>query len=83
MGEYLIKNKIIKIKGLLDKYNKVLASNSSELICVNVLPHEIDTGNSKLIKGALYQSPFVFDEFVKKEIDNLLRNGLIKESKSP
>ncbi len=68
---------------MLDKYNKVLASNSSELICANVLLYEINTEDSKLVKGVLYQLPPVFDEFVKKEIDNLLRDELIKESKSP
>ena len=83
LEEHLTKDEITKINKLLNKYNKVLASNSSELTCANVLPHEIDTGDSKLVKGALYQSPPVFDEFVKKEIDNLLRDGLIKESKSP
>src|SRR6266498_6115625 len=83
LGEHLTKDEITKINKLLNKYNKVLASNSSELTCANVLPHEIDTGDSKPVKGVLYQSPSVFDEFVKKEIDNLLRDGLIKELKSP
>jgi len=54
LEEYLTKDEITKINRLLDKYNKVLASNSSELICANVLPYEIDTGDSKLVKGALY-----------------------------
>jgi len=83
LRKYLTKNEITKIKGLLDKYNKVLASNSSELTYMNVLLYEINTEDSKLIKGVLYQSPPVFDKFVKKEINNLLRDKLIKESKSP
>ena len=64
-------------------YSDVMASNNNDLTCADVKPFEINTGESKPVKGSLYQTLPVFDEFVKKEIDTLLKDGLIRESNSP
>jgi len=67
---------------LLRKYEGILASDSSELTCAEVPEHEIETGEAVPSKGTLYRSPPVFDDFVKKEVETLLKHGLIQETKS-
>ena len=67
---------------LLLRYEKILASDSNELTCAKVPEHEIDTGEAIPAKGTLYRSPPVFDDFVKKEVETLLKYGLISETKS-
>jgi hypothetical protein len=45
--------------------------------------HTIDTGNEKLIKQRFRRFSHKEKETIRKEIDTMLENGIIRKSKSP
>jgi hypothetical protein len=48
----------------------------------NVITHSIDTGDATPIKQRFYRTSYKNQEFIKEEIDRLLKSGLIQPSKS-
>ena len=47
----------------------------------NVITHSIDTGDATPIKQRFYRTSYKNQEFIKEEIDRLLKSGLIQPSK--
>jgi len=48
----------------------------------NVITHTIDTGNASPLKQRFYRTSYKNQEFIKEEIDRLLKSGLIQPSRS-
>lgn len=48
----------------------------------NIITHSIDTGEAMPIKQRFYRTSYKNQEFIKEEIDRLLKSGLIQPSKS-
>ena len=69
--------------GLLMKYQNVFAKSKYDLGRTTIVQHEIDTGDHRPIKQAPLRMPLNKKEVVRKEVQNMLRNGIIEPSVSP
>src|SRR5260364_225097 len=68
---------------LLNKFKGLFATGLSQLGQYHNVLHEIDTGDAKPIKQSAYRIAPDEQEFLNKEIESLLKNGLISKIKSP
>lgn len=74
---------IPKLKTLLIKYPQLFATNPKKPTQTTRTTHTIDTGDANPIKLHPYRNARVDDEFIEKEITQLLANKLIQRSNSP
>ena len=65
------------------KYQNVFAKSKYDLGRTNIVQHEIDTGDHRPIKQAPCRMPLNKKEIVRKEVQNMLQNGIIEPSVSP
>jgi len=72
-----------QLKQLLLKYPQLFAANPKKPTQTTRTTHAIDTGAAEPIKLHPYRNARVDDEFIEKEITQLLDNGLIQRSNSP
>ena len=74
---------------LFTDYNDVFAENISEegqtieLTQTHVVEHKIKTNDAEPVKQRAYQIVLSEGEFVKNELDAMLKKGIIRESTSP
>ena len=68
---------------LLEKNRDCFAIDPKKPSTTTVTKHFIDTGNHRPIRLPPYRNPRQYDEFIEKEIEGLLANGLIEKSTSP
>src|SRR5260363_424058 len=68
---------------LLNKFKGLFATSLSQLGQYHNVQHEIDTGDARPIKQSAYRIAPDEQEFLNKEIESLLKNGLISKIKSP
>lgn len=61
---------------------KCLAATEDRLGCTSLEEHVIDTGEHPPVKQKYYPIPFHHREYVRKEIDDMLRMGIIEKSNS-
>lgn len=62
---------------------KFIVSGDGFLSCTNVMQYNIDTGNSKPIKQKhYYVSPYM-QEIINKELDRMIKLGVVEPSSSP
>lgn len=72
-----------QIKELLHKYRNCFMSPDGCLGETTIVKHRIDTGNARPIKQRMRSPPVQLQTAVDKEIDNLLRKGVVEPSESP
>ena len=68
---------------IIKGFPNLVAEDLSELGKTNLYQHTIDTGEAKPIKLNPYRTSPRYLEFLKEEIANMLKNGLIRKSFSP
>ena len=71
-----------KFTTLLHTNAKLFARDLTELGQTNVLAHVIDTGTARPMKQIPYRAAPKEQEFIKEEIDRMLKNDLIRPSTS-
>lgn len=71
-----------KLTSLINDNIDIFSSGLHDIGRTKVVKHEIDTGNSKPIRGRPYKTPFHQKEIIKTEVKNLLDANLIKPSNS-
>ena len=64
------------------QYNDLFVWEPDQFGKTNVITHAIDTGEATPIKQRFYRTSYNNQQFIKEEIDRLLKTGLIKPSKS-
>jgi hypothetical protein len=70
----------LEMENLLRKFWRTLQDIPG---CTNLAEHNIDTGDTRPIRQKPYRIPFARREAVKKEKEDMLKNGIIKQSESP
>ena len=70
------------IDKLLQKYENLFGENEGVLSTANVPPMVIDTGDSPPIKQKAYRVPLNKRKIIDKEIENMLKLGVIEPSSS-
>ena len=68
------------VKSLLSDFKGVFSDLPG---CTDAIEHEIELLRDKPIKVKPYPLPFHSEETVKKEVDNMLKSGIVQESNSP
>ena len=72
-----------KIKKLLHKYQHCFVGEDGVLGKTTLVKHRIDTGNAAPVKQRLRNPPIHLQDAVDKEIEKLLKKGIIEPSDSP
>lgn len=72
-----------RVLQLLEKYKDVFAKNTKKPKQVNNASHSIDTGGCLPIFKKPYQIPYAYTENFNTQTEEMLKNGIIRPSKSP
>ena len=75
----LTSNQQKQFENLLEKYQDLF---SNELGRCDIVMHEIDTGNERVIKQNAYQKPITEKKIIQEEVEKMLEKGVIRESNS-
>ena len=68
---------------LLQENSGVFGFSIADLSSTPFVQHYIDTGNSKPIKHGAYCASHHYRQEIEKQVEEMLRNGIIKPSVSP
>ena len=68
---------------LLNDNVDICAEGQMDIGKTNIIQHEIDTGNHVPIAKAAYRTTPAKKTFIENEIQDMLKKGIIRESKSP
>lgn len=68
---------------LCKQYEEIFFKDSHKLSFTNQVKHEINLTNERPISSKSYRYPFIHKEEVKKQIDKMLDQGIIRPSYSP
>ena len=68
---------------LLTKYSDIFSKSDSDIGRSGIIKHRIPTGNAQPIRERPRRVPVYLNEEVDKQIDNMLKENVIKPSKSP
>ena len=71
-----------KIRPLLTENADIFALEDEPTGRTNVITHSIDTGDAKPVALRPRRIPIQYQDFVRKEITNMLKNKIIRPSKS-
>src|SRR6266700_4164421 len=83
LKELQIVNPNPEIHELLQNFQHLFADNISQIKRATNVEHTIDTGTNNPIRQIPYKSSPAEKEIIKKQINEMLSNGIIKESQSP
>lgn len=72
-----------KVSELIEKYHDVFASNPKKPSRTTSMEHRIDTGDALPVKYKQRRVPVAFEEEVDRQVDEMLRNDIIRPSCSP
>ena len=72
-----------KLINLCTKYDYVFHHNDADFGRINLAEHRIDIGTERPIRQKQYRLPQIAEDEVEKQINSMLENDIIKESKSP
>ena len=72
-----------KIYQLIEEYKDICATDNTKIGRTNLIKHEIELLNNKPFKINPYTTNPEQKKIIKNEIDKMLKDGVIRESKSP
>jgi transposase InsO family protein len=73
-----------EIEPVLLKYAHVFHDDeSNDFKGTDLVEHEIHVGNARPIKRPPYKVPYALRDEMKRQVDDMLKRGIIRESKSP
>src|ERR671928_1113131 len=72
-----------KFDELIEKNQDIFAKRKKDLGRTTFIKHTIDTGNTPPIKQRAYRVSQKEKEVIRKEVETMLENGIIRKSKSP
>jgi hypothetical protein len=72
-----------QLKDLLERYREVFSNNPKGPGMVTHVEHAIDTGDADPIKQRSYRTSRKEEEYIDREVDEMIDNGIIRPSSSP
>ena len=83
LGDDLDEQDRTKVGETLRKYQNVFAKHKYDLGCTHLAEHDINTGDHPPIKQNPRRLPLVQGDEARKQIEELLKSGLVKPINSP
>jgi hypothetical protein len=83
IGSQLSEDETRQVKQLLARNLDVFAADRTDMGRTNVTTHRINTGDHDPIRQRFYRTSYAEKDFIKKEIDWMMKNNLIQPSYSP
>jgi len=68
---------------LLQSYSDVFAENSYDIEKTSAIEHVIETDGKGPIRHRAYRTPLKLQDELKRHINEMIKHGIIRESKSP
>lgn len=68
---------------LLYEYTNLFAKSNSDLGCIDIVRHKIDTGTNRPVKIPPRRVPTHLTKEIDKHLDDMLERGVIEPSNSP
>jgi len=72
-----------QLKQLIYKYRNIFQWSEFDVGKTDIIEHEIDTGTKSPIRQKQYKLPVSAQNEIKKQIESMLKNGIIETSNSP
>ena len=82
-SKYLNRTQKYKLKEMLINYQDVFALNDEDMGFTDTIKHQIDTNGSRPIKQRMRRLPHQMAEEADKQVDDMLKRGVIEKSSSP
>ncbi|MCG8032936.1 MAG: DDE-type integrase/transposase/recombinase, partial [Candidatus Thiodiazotropha taylori] len=82
-SKHLDKAQKNKLKETLMSYQDVFAMNDEDMGFTDIIKHQIDTNESRPIKQRMRRLPHQMAEEADKQVDDMLKRGVIEKSNSP
>lgn len=82
-SDYLNSEEKIKLKKVLAEYKDLFYSEGEVLSCTNEVQHTITLSDPSPISCKIYRYPKVHEDEINRQISEMLKLGIIKESTSP
>ena len=71
------------LRTTLHEFADVFSKSEYDLGCTGLAKHTIDTGDARPIKQTLRRQPFAHLETIDKQVQDMLKTGIIEPSQSP
>ncbi len=81
--ENLTNEQRIQFEKLINDNRDIFAKDKNDLGKTGIIKHGIDTGDTKPIKQRAYQTGPKEKQIIKIEVEEMLKKGVIRKSKSP
>lgn len=72
-----------QLNSILSEYSDIFSKNKNDLGECKLLKHKIETGNAKPISMTPRRIPMALEDKVEHMLQDMLKNGVIRESQSP
>ena len=73
----------IVLQATLHEFADVFSKSEYDLGCTGLAKHTIDTGDARPIRQTLRRQPFAHLETIDKQVQDMLKTGIIEPSQSP
>jgi len=81
--ESLERTRAFQVRDMLRKHRKCFSKDKNDLGFCPLVKHEIDVKDNESPKQTYHRLPLGLEDRVDKEIDSLLKRGIIRDSDSP
>lgn len=71
------------LQNILDTYIDLIYTEGQTLSNTDVIEHEIRTVNERPVYAKMYRYPHIHEHEINRQIDDMLKQGIIRESNSP
>jgi hypothetical protein len=76
-------NELEKVRDFLVEFQDTFSKDQYDIGRTDLIPHTIDTGNSRPVKQPLRRHPLAHLEFIDAEVEKLLELGIVEPSSAP
>ena len=77
-----VEEKVV-LQATLREFADVFSKSEYDLGCTSLAKHTIDTGDARPIRQTLRRQPFAHLETIDKQVQDMLKTGIIEPSQSP
>ena len=79
----MTEEQLILLRFLVAEYSDIFALDKSELGVTDIVSHTIDTSSNPPIRQPVRRTPFALRKKMEELIQNMMPQGVIKQSSSP
>jgi len=72
-----------QLNKLVNEFSDIFAANSYDIQKTTLIEHTIETDGTGPVRHRPYRTPFKLQEELKRHLNEMIKNGIIRESNSP